>query len=103
MARRTARVLAWGLVGILVAAALILGSFRVAGTSLTDPASAVRISGTVPTPDLHEGSSSRSPTRTPSPADEPPSPTPTSDDLLAPSPAGSAEDPADGGTERGDD
>jgi hypothetical protein len=55
--RRTFQVLAWGVLGALLAAALIGGAFVLAGTSLTEPASAVRVVGPplrADRPDRHE-------------------------------------------------
>jgi hypothetical protein len=55
--RRTFQVLAWGVLGAMLAAALIGGAFVLAGTSLTEPASAVRVVGPplrADRPDRHE-------------------------------------------------
>ena len=55
--RRTFQVLAWGVLGAVLAAALIGGAFVLAGTSLTEPASAVRVVGPplrADRPDRHE-------------------------------------------------
>lgn len=55
--RRTFQVLAWGVLGAVLAAALIGGAFVLAGTSLTEPASAVRVVGPplrADRPDHHE-------------------------------------------------
>ena len=57
--RHTLGVVAWGVLGAVVAVALISGAFVVAGSSLTQPASAVRVATGTPLranmqPDRHE-------------------------------------------------
>ncbi len=55
--RRTFGVVAWGILGAALAAALIGGAFVLAGTSLTEPATAVRVVGPplrADRPDRHE-------------------------------------------------
>jgi len=44
MIRRALTVTGWGVGGVAVAAALIAGAFAVAGTSLTEPATPIRVS-----------------------------------------------------------
>ena len=112
--RRTISVLAWGVLGAVVAAALIGGAFVVAGSSLTQPASAVRVVTSTPlranTPDHHEHDTSSPDDTTPTPAPAT-SPVPTSvapasivpasivPASIVPVPAPSEHD----GVERGDD
>lgn len=76
--RRIVKVIAWGILGAAVAAALIGGSFAIAGSSLTQPASAVRVLG----PPLRADMSDR----------HEPDPTPVPD----------VTDPSDGPTAAGD-
>jgi hypothetical protein len=53
--RRTFGVVAWGILGAVVAVALITGAFAVAGTRLTQPASAVRVvTGTPLRANMHD-------------------------------------------------
>jgi hypothetical protein len=107
--RRVILVIMWGVLGAALAAALIDGAFVVVGTSLTDPASAVRVVGpplrpvtsdrreTDPTPGSEEATPSVAPLGTtggPSPASTGISRGPTADASGAPD---------DGGPERGDD
>ena len=79
--RRTFGVVAWGILGAALAAALIGGAFVLAGTSLTEPATAVRVVGPplrADRPDRHE------PDRAPE-ADGTPDPgTPSTDPGRAP-------------------
>jgi len=106
--RRIARVIAWGVVGAAVAGALIGGSFGIAGTSLTQPASAVRVVGPplrADVPDRHEPDRTPAPDVTgpsdlPSSAGEPPTPSATA--ISAPT-SGVPTSAEDGGPERGDD
>jgi hypothetical protein len=110
MIRRGLGVVAWGALGVALAGALIVGAFAVAGTRLTEPATAVRVSGPPLRPEpsrSHDArpsddgtaSTSRSSTATRSP-------TAGGDDgsataaPLSPSPS---DDDRGGGTERGDD
>jgi hypothetical protein len=106
--RRVLVVTGWGVLGAVVAGALIVGAFAVAGTRLTQPASAVRIVPGSPlrptTSDHHETeptpTADGAPTSVPSPADDS-SPVATgvvrSPTVPVPSPS------EDGGAERGDD
>ncbi len=76
--RRTFQVLAWGVLGAVLAAALIGGAFVLAGTSLTEPASAVRMVGPplrAVRPDRHEPD--RAPDANDTPATGTSSPDPT--------------------------
>ncbi len=50
MIRRTAVVVAWGAAGVALAGALIVGAFAVAGTTLTEPATPIRVSAPALTP-----------------------------------------------------
>jgi hypothetical protein len=97
----------WGILGAALAAALIGGSFVLAGTSLTEPASAVRVVGPplrADAPDRHE--SDATPAARTDPSDEPtmtdgPSTTPTA---AVRSPTSAVPTSADdSGPERGDD
>jgi len=105
--RRIVRVIAWGILGAAVAAALIGGSFAIAGTSLTEPASAVRVLG----PPLRADMSDRhepdptapdvsDPSDRPSAAGEPSTPSATA--ISAPT-SGAPTSADDSGAERGDD
>src|SRR5512132_4163092 len=110
MLRRGLSVVAWGGLGVALAAALIVGAFAVAGTRLTEPATAVRVTGpplrSEPR-DPHDARPSDDATASPT---HPSTPTPSpaggggdasaADAPLSPSPS---EDRGDGGTERGDD
>jgi len=106
--RRIVGVVGWGVVGAVVAVALIAGAFAVAGTSLTQPASAVRVVTGPPlrpdTPDHHEAADP-----SPDEATSTSAPSPAGDassvvtgvvgrSTSAPQPPGE-----DGGPERGDD
>jgi hypothetical protein len=51
MIRRTSVVVAWGAAGVALAGALIVGAFAVAGTTLTEPATPIRVSAPALTPD----------------------------------------------------
>ncbi len=105
--RPVLRVVMWGFLGAALAAALIGGSFVLAGTRLTEPASAVRVVGPplrADTPDRHEPdptSAARSnPSGWPTTTDDP-STTPTA---AVRSPISAVPTSADdGGPERGDD
>jgi hypothetical protein len=74
--RRILGVIAWGVLGAVVAVALITGAFVVAGSRLTQPASAVRVVTTTPlranTSDRHEADPNATDDPTPTP---PPPPT----------------------------
>lgn len=110
MLRRGLSVAAWGGLGVALAAALIVGAFAVAGTRLTEPATAVRVTGppvrSEPR-DAHDARPSEDATASPthsstptrSPAGEGGDGSVT-DAALSPSPS---EDRGDGGAERGDD
>jgi hypothetical protein len=50
MIRRTSVVVAWGAAGVTLAGALIVGAFAVAGTTLTEPATPIRVSAPALTP-----------------------------------------------------
>ncbi len=50
MIRRTSVVVAWGAAGVALAGALIVGAFAVAGTTLTEPATPIRVSAPALTP-----------------------------------------------------
>ena len=108
--RRTLGVIAWGVLGAIVAVTLISGAFVVAGSSLTQPASAVRVETSTPlrasTPGRHENESDpnssddASPTSAPTPATEPSSiATSVVPASIGPLPTPSKDD----GAERGDD
>lgn len=108
--RRTLGVIAWGALGAVVAVALISGAFVVAGSSLTQPASAVRVVTSTPlranTPGRHENESDpnstddASPTSAPPPTGEPSSvATSVVPASIVPVPTPSKDD----GAERGDD
>jgi len=101
------RVVMWGILGAALAAALIGGSFVLAGTSLTDPASAVRVVG----PPLRADTSGRhEPDPTPA-ARSGPSDGPTTTDDASTTPTAAVRSPTstmpasadDGGPDRGDD
>lgn len=106
--RRILGAVTWGIVGAVLAAGLIGASFALAGTSLTDPATAVRVVG----PPLRADTSGRhEPDPTPVAARSgPPDGTPAADDpstapavtVRSPTPTVPAE-ADDGGSERGDD
>jgi hypothetical protein len=101
------RVVLWGILGAALAAALIGGSFMLAGTSLTEPASAVRVVG----PPLRADTSDRhEPDPTPA-APSDPSDGPTKTDGPSTTSTAAVRSPTsavptsadDGGPERGDD
>ncbi len=105
--RPVLRVVTWGVLGAALAGALIGGSFALAGTSLTEPASTVRVVGPplrADTPDRH------GPDPTPA-ARSDPSDAPTTTDDPSTTPTSAVRSPAsavpasadDGGPERGDD
>lgn len=100
-------VVAWGALGAALAAALICGSFVVAGTSLTEPASAVRVLGPplrADTSDRHEPDPTPDEARTePSEGSPATGEAPTSA-ATVPAPTSAVPTSADdGGPERGDD
>jgi hypothetical protein len=106
--RRILGVVAWGALGAVVAAALISGAFVVAGSRLTQPASAVRVVTSTPlranTPDHHEhdtnSTDDTTPTSAPTPAPATSSvPTTVLPASIVPVPTPSKDD----GVERGDD
>ena len=107
--RRIVVVVGWGMLGAVIAAALIGGAFAVAGTRLTQPASAVRVVGGPPLrsnpTDRHETASTPDddgggPTSEPS-AEADPTPVTTS---VVRAPTVPISPPSeDGGAERGDD
>lgn len=86
--RHTLGVVAWGVLGAVVAVALISGAFVVAGSGLTQPASAVRVATDTPlranTPDRHEkGNDSSSTEDAPTPSSQ----TSSAPTWVAPTPA----------------
>ena len=101
------RVVIWGILGAALAAALIGGSFMLAGTSLTEPASAVRVVGPPLRADTSDG---HEPDPTPA-AHSGPSDGPTATDDPSTTPTAAVRSPTsampasadDGGPERGDD
>jgi hypothetical protein len=106
--RRTVGVIAWGVLGAVVAVVLISGAFVVAGSSLTQPASAVRVGTSTPlranTPDRHEND--------PNATDDAPTPSASTATVEPSSVAASVVHAStvpvptpskDGGAERGDD
>jgi hypothetical protein len=107
--RRILGVIAWGVLGAVVAVALITGAFVVAGSRLTQPASAVRVVTTTPlranTPDRHEADPNATDDPTPTPPPPPPTQEPSSvattivrtSTVTVPPPS------KDGGPERHDD
>jgi hypothetical protein len=117
--RRIFQVLAWGVLGAVLAAALIGGAFVIAGTSLTEPASAVRVVGPplrADRPDRHEADRTPEANDTPDAGSPSPDPAAASGSAAVPTPtdpgAGSTVPvpgspvPAasdDGNVERGDD
>jgi hypothetical protein len=50
MIRRTSAVVVWGAAGVALAGTLIVGAFAVAGTTLTEPATPIRVSAPALTP-----------------------------------------------------
>ena len=109
--RRIFGVVAWGILGAALAAALIGGAFVLAGTSLTEPASAVRVTtgpplrpdtsdrhGTGPTPVGDGTPPTGSTTAT---LDDPPSP--STGTVQAPTSEVSSPSENGGGPGRGDD
>ncbi len=106
--RRIVRVIAWGILGAAIAAALIGGSFAIAGTSLTEPASAVRVLGPplrADTSDRHEPDPTPAPDVT-DPSDPPPAasePSTTSATVISAPISAVPTWADDGGAERGDD
>lgn len=110
MLRRGFSVVAWGGLGVALAAALIVGAFAVAGTRLTEPASAVRVTGPPLRSEQRDPHDARpSEVATPSPTHASTSTRSLAgegddgsgtDAALSPSPS---EDRGDGGAERGDD
>jgi hypothetical protein len=102
--RRILQVLAWGVLGAMLAAALIGGAFVIAGTSLTEPASAVRVVGPplrADRPDRHEPDHTPEADGTPDPGTPSPDPGAGSTGPLSGSLVPAASD--DGHVERGDD
>lgn len=106
--RPVLRVVMWGVLGAALAAALIGGSFVLAGTSLTEPASAVRVVGPplrADTSDRHEPDPTPAAARS-EPSDRPPATEDPSTTSTAPVGAPTSAVPTsadDGGPERGDD
>lgn len=107
MLRRTVTVIGWGALGVALAAALILGAFVVAGTSLTEPATVVRVTGPPLRPggvSAHEPTPSEGAPTEAGPSATTRSPGVTADDRLSPTPLSpSPLDDGDAGVERGDD
>jgi hypothetical protein len=117
--RRTFQVLAWGVLGAVLATALIGGAFVLAGTSLTEPASAVRVVGPplrADRPDRHGPDHTPEADGTPDAGNPSPDPAAAGGSSSAPMPTGpgagsmvpvpGSPDPAasdDGNVERGDD
>jgi hypothetical protein len=109
--RRIFGVVAWGILGAVLAAALIGGAFVLAGTSLTEPASAVRVTTGPPlrpdTSNRHETepapvANGTPPTgSTPAPPDDAPSL--STGTVRAPNSEVSTPSEDGGGPERGDD